>query len=363
MIGIKDSMFRLLVSLIFVTVFSCQPPESEEVGKESSVPDIPEQTRTYTNPVIQASCADPTLLDNRAKDGYFYAYTTQASGKTLPIYRSKDLVDWEVVEGGFEKGKEPAWTQSKASLWAPDINFVDGKYVLFYSLGIWNDVIQSASGVAVAASPKGPFKDLGKIVDYSTIGVKNAIDPCFFRDGDNKYLYFGSYGKSSGIWVVELDDDAVSLKAGATPVKLAGDEKEGAYVMKKDGYYYLFASQGSCCEHAASTYHVVVGRSSSPFGPFSSKSGMSMIDTKDYDQIVVTSPSNKSFAGPGHNSKIIQDDAGQYWMLLHSYHKGDDYKDRQLCLEQILWTSDGWPYTKNRTVSLSAKAPIFKGQL
>lgn len=34
-------------------------------------------------------------------------------------------------------------------------------------------------------------------------------------DGDNKYLYFGSYGKSSGIWVVELDDDAVSLKADA----------------------------------------------------------------------------------------------------------------------------------------------------
>ncbi|MBO4469976.1 MAG: family 43 glycosylhydrolase, partial [Bacteroidales bacterium] len=88
---------------------------------------------TYSNPVIRRDCPDPTVLDDRANTGYFYAYSTQ-SAKTglmnrdnsskeaaeiinLPIYRSKNLIDWEFAADGFAAGR-PVWLD-KSSIWAP----------------------------------------------------------------------------------------------------------------------------------------------------------------------------------------------------------------------------------------------------
>ena len=52
----------------------------------------------YENPVVDHNCPDPTILDNRARDGYFYAYSTRNKvGETtyeIPVYRSADLVNW-----------------------------------------------------------------------------------------------------------------------------------------------------------------------------------------------------------------------------------------------------------------------------
>ena len=42
----------------------------------------------------KADGADPFVLDNTSRDGYYYMYTTDGSFTT---YRSKNLVDWERV--------------------------------------------------------------------------------------------------------------------------------------------------------------------------------------------------------------------------------------------------------------------------
>ena len=42
------------------------------------------------------------------------------------------------------------------------------------------------------------------------------------------------------------------------------------------GYYYLFGSNGTCCEGKNSTYQVVYGRSESLFGPYLTKNGVDM---------------------------------------------------------------------------------------
>ena len=165
---------------------------------------------TFKNPVIPHNCPDPTVLDDRARTGWFYAYSTAASlaectgdrsargSVTLPVYRSKDLINWEFVGDGFAGVGMPSWRQG-ARLWAPDINYVDGHYLLYYAMGVWGDLIASASGVAVSDSPTGPFIDHGLLVDYETVGVKNSIDPNLFIDHGKKYLIWGSLGKGSGV--------------------------------------------------------------------------------------------------------------------------------------------------------------------
>ena len=283
---------------------------------------------TFDNPVIKRNCPDPTILDNRSRDGFFYVYSTRlrVDDKVyqIPIYRSTDLVSWEFVGAAFTEESKPSW-EPKGALWAPDINYIDGRYVLYYAMGVWGNHDASASGVAVSDSPTGPFKDLGMIVSMENTGVGNSIDPNFFEDNDGRtYLYWGSLshatdqemGRKSGIHVAELTDDGLSLKPGTEIVKIAGDRMEGTYVCRRGKYYYLFASEGSCCEGAKSTYHVIVGRSESPWGPFVSQSGMSMItgDEGIYDGVILVRDPEETYCGPGHDAEIVTDDHGADWM-------------------------------------------------
>ena len=333
-----------------------------------------EDQATYSNPVVKRDCPDPSILDNRSRDGFFYAYSTRSviDGKTyqIPVYRSRNLLDWEVAGAAFTEEGKPDW-EPKGVLWAPDINYVEGRYVLYYALGVWGDHDRSASGVAVSDSPTGPFKDLGMLVSMENTGVGNSIDPNFFEDEDGrKYLYWGSLrhptdkekGRKSGIFVVELTADGLSLKPGSEPVKVAGDLMEGTYVHKRGKYYYLFASEGSCCEAEKSTYHIVVGRSESPLGPFLSRGGRPMTAGEDgsYDELILTRDSEGVFCGPGHDAEIVTDDRGQDWMPYHSYWQGNGYKGRCMNLDRVFWTRDGWPFFKDGVPSLESKAPIIK---
>jgi arabinan endo-1,5-alpha-L-arabinosidase len=199
------------------------------------------------------------------------------------------------------------------------------------------------------------------IVDPKTTGIYNSIDPDFFEDGGVKYLFWGSLGHNSGIWGARLAPDGLSLAKDSVPVKLAGDDMEGTYVHKHGKYYYLFASEGFCCNKESSSYRIVVGRSLNPLGPYSGKSGMSMISEKgDYDGVIMNKCPDLSFVGPGHDSEIITDDKGDDWMLYHVYWKGNGYNGRLLAMDRVLWGKDGWPYFAGEHPSSTSVAPVFR---
>src|SRR5574344_1413065 len=88
----------------------------------------------YQNPIIRNNCADPSVLDDRERSSYFYAYSTQngTSGDSkcvyLPVYRSKDMVNWELVGNAFGGMNRPQWVD-ETRVWAPDIEYINGRYV------------------------------------------------------------------------------------------------------------------------------------------------------------------------------------------------------------------------------------------
>lgn len=314
-------------------------------------------TMPYDNPVISDSSPDPTILDNRERDGWFYLASTSThvlpgakadpwvkdtSEMILPIWRSHDLTRWELCGDGFKGGTPPVWRPG-ANLWAPDLNFVNGKYVVYYALGVWHDVRQSGSGVAVADSPAGPYTDVGMLVDYHSTGVSNSIDPNYFDDGRHKYLFWGSVNRESGIWAVELSHDGLSLKADAVKTQVGCKYIEGTYVHKHDGWYYLFASRGSCCVGADSKYHLTVARSDNVLGPYYGKEGTPLLDP-DFDETILHGRADSVFVGTGHNAEIFTDDKGQDWMIFHSYWKGNGFRWRVALLEPVYWDDEGWPY-------------------
>ena len=326
----------LIYTLLFL---SCK-------GSEAITP-LPTDEVKYRNPVISHSLPDPTVI--KANDGYFYLYATEDI-RNIPIYRSPDLIDWEFMGTVFTDQTRPTFV-SGGGLWAPDINYINGKYVLYYSMSVWGGEWDCGIGVAIADNPEGPFIDCGKLFLSSEIGVQNSIDPCYVEESGKKFLFWGSF---HGIYAIELSDDGLALKPGAEKVQVAGTAYEGTFIHKRNGYYYLFASTDTCCEGLNSTYTTVVGRSENLFGPYLDKAGRSMMD--NHHEILIQK--NEEFVGTGHNSEIVSDDKRQDWMFYHAYWTPYPNKGRVLMLDKIQWIND-WPSVANGSPSLEADKPAF----
>jgi arabinan endo-1,5-alpha-L-arabinosidase len=53
----------------------------------------------------------------------------------MPIYSSKDLVTWTFAGTVFNDATRPNF-EPNGGLWAPDINYINGQYVLYYSMSV-----------------------------------------------------------------------------------------------------------------------------------------------------------------------------------------------------------------------------------
>ena len=310
---------------------------------------------TYTNPVITfSSAADPTVI--RTEDG-FYLYATQTDKYWVPIYFSKDLVNWEFKRTTFRNATKPQ-IPGGGAFWAPEIRHINGKYVLYFSWAKWGDGDASYTAVATSDSPLGDFVNSKELLTKEDFG-SNCIDQFYYEEDNKKYMFVGSF---NGIYVTELTDDGLSVKRNenGTPTlkkQVCGKAFEGTNIYKKNGYYYLFASINNCCDGERSRYKVVVGRSQDLLGPYLDKSGKDMINNA---WELVLEGDGQKFFGPGHNSIIVQDDAGTDWMIYHSYVKENGEVGGRLgMLDRVLWTEDGWPYIKNCVPSTSDFLPVF----
>ena len=330
---------------------------SKEEGTSIPSTDSTEVQVGYHNPVIRIAAPDPTAI--RLADGTYYLYVTEDI-RNLPIFKSKNLVDWEEVGTAFTDATRPNFVDNnpegkKAAIWAPDIQYIKGKYVLTYSLAEWGNHWISTIGYAVSDSPEGPFTPKGKLFNSRDVNVENSIDQFLYEENGKYYVLWGSF---FGIYIMELDitDDLTITPKLDTKQQLAGNAYEGINLWKKDGYYYLFGSIGSCCEGEKSTYTTVVARSQSLFGPYVNKSGAKMLDNAH--EIVIQKDSR--FVGTGHNALLQLDDEGNTWMLYHAFELTNLGAQRQVLLDKVLWDEEGWPYVKDLHPSYGAYPPVIK---
>lgn len=350
-----------------ITLASCGPTEPTDPTTAPSVepsvePSIePEYTDNYYNNVIipfnngtkdWSEVADPSIV--KGDDGYWYIFVTggQGGGKS---YRSRDCVTWTLHSPNVIP--RPTWGDYRGGdtpiVWAPDVVKIKDKWIYYYSLsGLGNC---HGIGYAVADEIAGPYEDKGKLVSVEELNLQNCIDPAIVRDGDRIFMAVGSF---QGVDMVELNEDGMSLK-GDSPEEWRenktliagiygpwdGAQTEGHYFIQKDGYYYYFGSEGTCCVGVESTYQVVVARSKAVTGPYVDDKGNVMANNRAVGKVVLFASKSErpDVVGPGHCS-IFQDDAGDYWMIYHAYVRDDVFHTRHLMMDKILWDEKGWPY-------------------
>ncbi len=365
----------VLVAALLGTLAGCQENAATTAVQAPETKPVA-QNNNYQNPVYPivngekkpTYQADPYVV--RDDDGTFYMYCTQTdvytpglSFKRGPIWKSVDLQSWEYVGDVFQD-YNPTWGTQGAGVWAPTVVKIGDQWCFYYSLSVGNDE-NPGIGLATAPTPYGPWTHHGKLFTSEEIGVTNSIDPHVFLDDGKVYMVFGSFGGL--ITLIELTADGTGLMGGLeyqkeNKVALGGfevfnlDNYEGSLIIKKDGWYYLFLSTGSYAGGATATYHVVVARSQSVTGPYLDSQGRDLFGPKRGDAVVV--PSTTGAMGTGHCS-VIQDDAGEYWMLYHGYDtKGANPNARVLYLDQLLWDEEtGMPYVEGLKASNQTEKP------
>jgi len=319
------------------------------------------KTTTYDNPLrvripaggLVETCADPSIIKAPTGDRAWYAYCTtdplngadrNADGslrfRLIPILRSTDLVNWTYVGDAF--ASRPAWMPDTAGMWAPDIAFVNGRYHLYFTAPE-TKAGGSAIGVGVSSSPTGPFVDSGgPVVEPSN---RWTFDPDYIEVDGVKYLFYGSY--FGGLSARQLTPDGLrSLPATQTQIAIA-NRYEGAHVVRRGGFFYLFASATDCCRGPLTGYSVFVGRSANVLGPYVDRDGQSLLQGRVGGTPVLSMNGNR-WVGLGHNT-VFQDAAGGWWTLYHAVDRFDPYftgatgfTKRPLLLDPITWRN-GWP--------------------
>lgn len=198
-------------------------------------------TGEFQNPVLGTGLpfADPAVV--KANDGYFYAYATQLPSDqnwiNVQTARSSDLINWTMLPDSLPE--RPDWAKKNQNVWAPHVEVINGKYVLYVSIQENNNNFSIAA--ATSDNPAGPFTDLKPLVRRNSF---EAIDPSTFRDPKTGKLYLTWGSASKPLYIQELNDDGLSLKKGSQPRKLLSPilEPRGSY-QAADGFTYGFGTQ------------------------------------------------------------------------------------------------------------------------
>ncbi len=315
---------------------------------------------TYTNPVSEPfadTYADPAVI--LAKDGWWYAYATAdplRAGEPAGIghiARTRDWVTWDYVGTIFDQTNRPSWAEADAGLWAPDIRYLDGQYVLYFTVTdtTLNPGGDSAIGVATSDSPAGPWVPAETPVVAPRPdggGFLWTFDPAGFTATDGtQWLYYGSY--YGGLQVVQVSADGLTPIGSPTQVA-AWDRYEGAYVVEHDGWYYLMGSSANCCAGPATGYSVFAGRSHSPTGPFLDADGLDLNASVTGGTTMLTQNGN-TWIGAGHHA-LFTDAQGRTFVAYHAIDRDDPWltepygiNKRPMLIDRVDWV-DGWPRTR-----------------
>ncbi|MFH0758193.1 MAG: glycoside hydrolase 43 family protein [Bacteroidota bacterium] len=200
----------------------------------------PAQDQSAHNPVIYADVPDMSMV--RAGDTYYMSSTTMHMSPGVPIMKSKDLVNWQIVGYAYDtlasvdalnlNGGKSAYGKGS---WASSLRFHNGTwYVSTFASTTGKTYIYSTKDIE-----KGPWAEQS----FKPSFHDNTL---FFDDDGRIYMIYGA-GMLS---IVELKEDLSGVKEGSERVLIenasapAGENimlgAEGSQLFKNYGKYYLF---------------------------------------------------------------------------------------------------------------------------
>lgn len=293
----------------------------------------------FRNPIISGYAPDPTVT--RVEDDYYVVTSSFTHFPGLPIYHSKDLVNWTQIGNAIDRPDQFDFRDLEVSrgIFAPDISFHEGTYYLASTC-----VDCGGNFVMTADSPTGPWSD------PHWLGFE-GIDPSIHWDDSGKAYILNNgapneeprYEGHRAIWIQEFDWQNLSMTGerkqlinGGVDISEEPVWIEGPHIIQRNGYYYITAAEGGTSVHHSQT----IFRSDDVWGPYEPADHNPILTQRDLEF-----ERDNPIIAAGH-AKFVQIPNGDWWatfLAIRSYNNDMFNIGRETFLLPVRWEDD-WPY-------------------
>lgn len=323
-LGIGTVLLVVLMSVKMDLYAQDANPDLQSLSRTpfNTLPDT-EAPVTYKNPVIPGFYSDPSVC--RVNDDYYLVTSTFEYFPGVPVFHSKDLVNWEQIGHCIDRKEQ---LPEGMNIFAANIQYNNG---VFYMITTNFNALRGEYGwgnfYVTAKNPAGPWS--GPI----RIDKLDGIDPDLFFDDDGKV-----YVISSSFVLHEIDIETGELIGQGRKLwyGTGGRAAEGPHIYKKDGFYYLMAAEGGTEE----AHNETIARAANIWGPY--------INHKDNPILNHCNQAGGAYPihGVGH-ADMVQAHDGSWWMVFHGYRSVErnphHILGRETCLAPVVWPKNGWP--------------------
>ena len=304
----------------------------------------------FKNPILAGGYPDPSIC--KVGDTFYLVNSSFEYFPGLPIHKSTDLINWELIGHGLHRESQASSTvnlvdvQSNGGIHAPTIRYNKGVYYII-STNVYYDAEKNKTDmvnfIITANNPAGPWSD--------PIHIEGApgIDPDLFFDDNGRVWYVGnqapenpSFDGEGEIWLQELDLNEYSLIGERHLLwrgACGGVWAEGPHMYKKDGKYYLIIAEGGTSFNHA----VMVAMSENIEGPYISNPRNPILTSRhlSYDNWVNST---------GHGD-IVELDDGRYYMVIlgirNEINRGSNM-GRETFIAPLSWEREPFEWKENK---------------
>ncbi|WP_319226292.1 glycoside hydrolase family 43 protein [Draconibacterium orientale] len=372
----RKSLTAQLIALAMLFSFVASGAQPTKKGKSTNSPvfsnfvyqgddDVykkyPLEEGEFYSPILQGCYPDPAIT--RKGDDYYLVCSSFAMFPGVPIFHSKDLVNWTDL-GGVLDNPETFDTHDcgiSAGVYAPGITYNpynDTFYMITtaFTGGLNNIIVKT----------KDPKKGWGDPIKLAFGG----IDPSIFFDDDGKAYIVHNDAPDPGkelynghrvikIWEYDVEKDQVIegtdkiIVDGGVDLAKKPIWIEAPHLYKKDGKYFLMCAEGG----TGGWHSEVIFKSDSPKGPFIPAPSNPILTQRHFPR----ERENKvDWAG---HADIVEGPNGQWYGVFLAVRPNEEQRvntGRETFILPVDWSGE-FPVFVNGLVPLEPKLDMPKG--
>lgn len=274
------------------------------------------------NPVIPGYHPDPSVC--RVGDDFYLVNSSFCSFPGVPVYHSKDLVNWELIGNVLDRESQLPLkgANSWLGIYAPTIRYHQGTYYM-----ITTNVGNGGNFMVTAKDPRGPWSEPIWL-------EQQGIDPSLWFENGKCYMVSNP---DNTIMLCEIDPVTGKqlTKSKSLWQGTGGRYPEGPHLYKKDGWYYLLISEGG----TELAHRLTIARSRNIYGPYTANPNNPLLTNCSL------AGQSMQIQGTGHGD-FVQAKDGSWWIVFLAYRNyGGSYHHlgRETCLAPVEWKQGQWP--------------------
>lgn len=297
--------------------------------------------------LLPGSYPDPSICSN-GKGDYFLATSTFVYYPGVPLFHSRDLVNWRQVGHILDRPSQLVNMEGQhvsGGIFAPDIAYNpynNTYYMITTNVGVGNFFVKTTD-------PYGSWSDPILLPEVK------GIDPSFFFDEDGSAYIINSddapdnkpeYDGHRTIRIQKFDTendcttgDRIIIANKGTNPETNPIWMEGPHMYKINGYYYLMTAEGG----TGGWHSEVIFRGESPMGPFKAWSKNPILTQRHLD-----SKRPNPVTCVGHADLVKAHDSKEWWAVCLGCRPDFDRQfenlGRETYLLPVKWSDDGFPF-------------------